>query len=63
MTIDPDIMREVFIKYHVNFPERFSFASGDPIDDNMLGNISDYEHWKSLRSTLTPLSHLENSSA
>ena len=53
-TADIDILREVFIKDHASFPHRFGFVTGDPLDDNMLNMVTDYAHWKSLRSTMTP---------
>ena len=54
ITADIDILKEVFIKDHVSFPHRYGFVTGDPLDDNMVGAITDYAHWKSFRSTLSP---------
>jgi cytochrome P450 len=53
-SIDPEILRQVFIKDHASFPHRFGIRTGDALGDTMLQNVTDYAHWKSLRSTMTP---------
>ena len=53
-TIDADLIKEVFVKEHATFSDKFSFRSGDVTEDLMLSNINDYSSWKSLRAVMTP---------
>jgi len=54
VTIDPEIIRDVFIKDTETFPSRNRFVSGDPLNDDMLSNIVDYEKWKYMRTIMSP---------
>ena len=53
-TVDFDIIREVFIKNTSAFPYRNDIKIGDPTNDLMLNNMVDYDHWKFLRSLMSP---------
>ena len=54
LTVDPNIIREVFVKEHSSFPNRFVVKTADPINDLQLANIDNYDHWKYMRSTMSP---------
>ena len=54
VTIDFDIIRSVYIKDTETFATRNKFKSGDPMSDDMLNNITDYEKWKTVRSVMSP---------
>ena len=54
VTIDFDILRDVFVKDTETFASRNRLTTGDPLHENMINNISDYKKWKHIRSLMSP---------